>query len=156
MADERRRVYQQLCPRILSTNIVTHPEDDQSFPHHAYGLEILGTPVGSAAYVRNHLHGYMDTTLRQELSRLDQVSNLQTLWCYIHYVVNSKITHLLRTIPPAYTKELVQDFMRLHMQLTHRVFDIPVSLSGEGDDELQEAFHDVMCQSQLAFPEDAD
>jgi hypothetical protein len=152
LADERRHVYQQLCPGILPANIVTHPEDDQSFPDHAYGLEILGTPVGSAAYVQNHFHQYMATTLRQELSRLDQVSNLQTLWCYIHYVVNSKITHLLRTIPPAYTTELVQDFMRLQMQLTQRVFDIPALLLGEGVDDLQAAFHDVMCQSQLKLP----
>jgi hypothetical protein len=79
LAAERRRVYQQLCPGILPANIVTHPDDDQSFPDHAYGLEILGTPVGSAAYVQNHLHQYMTTTLRQELSRLDQVQTSKPL-----------------------------------------------------------------------------
>ena len=150
LAATRRQHYQQLCPGILDSNIVTNPEDDQSYPADAYGLEILGSPVGSPAFVRNYLRLYVTNTLRQEMSRLDKVTHLQTLWCYIHYVVNSKITHLLRTIPPAYTDEFIRDFRDLQIQLTQRAFDIP---HADSDDEvLHAAFHDDMCQSQLSLP----
>jgi hypothetical protein len=98
-----------------------------------------------------------------ELSRLDQVEHHQSLWCYIHYVVNSKITHLLRTIAPTNVKEFINDFMQEQVRLTQRVFNIP-SITMESqeadsttadDHQLWIAFHNSRCQSQMKLPIDS-
>jgi hypothetical protein len=163
-ANHRCSTYTEICPGIIPSNIILHPDDDPDSLPEAYGLEILGSPVGSDAFVQYYLYNITSNSLPQELARLDTVKHLQSLWCFIHYIVKAKITHLLRTIPPSLTQSFVSNFMVIQMDLTRRVFNIEVTSStaksgmSEGITNnnselfLLEAFNDHKCREQLKLP----
>ena len=160
-ADRRRCTYTTLCQGISQSNILSHPLDDPSSSDETYGLEILGTPVGSQAFVTKYLDRFINISLAKELARLDQVTHLQSLWCFVHYVVNSKITHLLRTVAPTLTQLLISGFTSLQMKLTQRVFNIQ-PLSGVSNitttnlrsahDPVYDTFSGRICQEQMRLP----
>jgi hypothetical protein len=130
LADQQ--AYALLCPGIPTTNIKIHPDNLPSSSS-LYGFVVLGTPVGTDEFVISYLANFVSSTLVSDINRLDKVTQLHSLWTYFSYVVNQKITHLLRAIPPRLTASLVKSFELIQLKLFNRVTCL--DLLSEGDCE---------------------
>jgi len=128
-AQTAQRDYSLLCPGIPIDNIQIHPDNLHS-SNTSYGCIVLGIPVGNDPFVLQYLSNFFSNSLLPELHRLRKVTQFHSLWTYLSYVVNHKITHFLRAIPPSLTSALVQAFSTLQLQYFDRVtqLDLPSEL----------------------------
>jgi hypothetical protein len=124
--------YSLLCPGIPMTNIKIHPDNLPSSSS-SYGFVVLGTPVGTDEFVTDYLTKFVSSSLASDLNRLDKVTQLHSLWTYFSYVINQKITHLLRAIPPRLTASLITSFELIQLQLFNRVTCLDLLSEGACD-----------------------
>ena len=75
---------------------------DWTLPPTQQGLTVLGTPVGSDAYVQHRLALKRDEHDRL-LQRIPAVQDLQAAWLLLHYCAAPRANYLLRSLPPATT-----------------------------------------------------
>ena len=96
------------CPGInhLGTDVWV---GNQSLPCHEQGLTILGTPVGSEAYIRHQLQ-LTSQSHQQLLQRIPALDDLQASWLLLLFCASPRSNHILRTVAP----ELVNDFVGTH------------------------------------------
>ena len=73
------------------------------------GIVILGTPVGSPAFVQRFLGNRLEVQSRF-WERLKQVPDLQTAWLLLLYCAVPRANHLIRAIPP----DVVAEYARAH------------------------------------------
>ena len=73
------------------------------------GIIILGTPVGSQAFVQRFLANRLDVQTRL-WERLRQVPDLQSAWLLLLYCAVPRANHLLRSVPP----DMVAEYARAH------------------------------------------
>ena len=78
-------------------------------PGHEQGLTILGTPVGSEAYIRHQLQ-LTSQSHQQLLQRIPALDDLQASWLLLLFCASPRSNHILRTVAP----ELVNDFVGTH------------------------------------------
>jgi hypothetical protein len=111
-----------LCPGILDDNICLHPSNCESTIQ--YGTRLLGSPIGSDDFIKNFLNDFISQELPSEFARLNSLTSLQSIWTYFYYIVNNKITHLLRTITPTLTQQLISSFQQIQLQFIYKICDI--------------------------------
>jgi hypothetical protein len=119
-ARERQYSYMNLCPGIKPHNIILHPSNDPTTSEEVYGVKLLGCPVGSPAFIRRYLCKIATNDLPKEFLRLRCLSRYQSLWCFLHFVVNNKITHLLRVVPPTLTDEFISMFQDIQLDFVSK------------------------------------
>ena len=97
---------------IYSNIIKIHPDDvDEDIVEEAtniYGVKLLGSFIGSKAFVKAQLR-QKAVDLRSECQALLTVQNLQVRMLLLRCSFSQKINHLLRTTPPKYVQELVAE-----------------------------------------------
>ena len=104
------------------------------------GIEILGTPLGSQAYI----HDICRIRMQEELKLLDRLSHglsHQTAWLLLNYCAAPRANYMLRTLTPS----AVSDYARAHDTAIRnafaRIFDLPEDIS-----------HSVPFRSRLEMP----
>ena len=77
---------------------------DWTLPPSAQGLQVLGTPIGSAQYVQ---HALTEVRTKQDLllHRIPWVENLQAAWLLLLFCAAPRSNYLLRVLPPADTSD---------------------------------------------------
>ena len=82
---------------------------DQTLPPTEQGLQVLGAPIGSLAYIEAAL---ARTTAKHAvlIDRITAVPDLQCAYLLLTYCANTRATYLLRALPPI----LTQAFARAH------------------------------------------
>jgi hypothetical protein len=75
------------------------------------GIVLLGIPIGDCAYVRTNLATHL-ATIQDMGPRVLQLCNSYTILRIIRFCLNTKITHLLRALPPFLTLDFARDFDR--------------------------------------------
>ncbi|OLQ07106.1 hypothetical protein AK812_SmicGene9518 [Symbiodinium microadriaticum] len=73
---------------------------DWTLPPTQQRLTVLGTPVGSDAYVQHRLALKRDEHDRL-LQRIPSVQDVQAAWLLLHYCAAPRANYLLRSLPPA-------------------------------------------------------
>ena len=63
------------------------------------GLQILGTPVGTAAYVEARARERLEEEKRL-LQELPELPDLQCAWLLLYLSAAARANHLLRVVPP--------------------------------------------------------
>ena len=84
------------------------PEDtvwvgDRTLPEDQQGLKVLGTPLGTAAFV----HKLGDKRLQDERSfweQLKKLPDLQSAWLLLAYCASPRYNYNTRTLPPTLAK----------------------------------------------------
>ena len=79
-----------------------------SSPPERQGLVVLGAPLGSAAFVRQHLQEKrrQHNTL---LQRIPALSDLQSAWLLLVFCASPRANYLLRMLPPNSTTEYARE-----------------------------------------------
>ncbi len=119
-------------------------ENDDAFdPNTVYGFKVLGSYIGSDAYIKANLAKTMEewNIVKDELIRFPIAQQRMLLFrsCF-----SPKPVHLLRTIPTHLTEELVSTFCRMQCEilesmfaqsldsLSMKIFCLPVNKGGLG------------------------
>jgi hypothetical protein len=124
-------------------NIISTDANSKDTANDNYGMEILGTPFGSNLYIQEWINDKrIKIILQNEI--ITKLQDPQIQWLYIYYIIQNKMTHLLRTIPPHQRPSLpmslndliysqVNDIVK--QELTHSTISqlhLPISHAGFG------------------------
>ena len=116
---------------------------DPDLPTRDQGVVILGTPLGHADFVEDHLRSKI-AAHQTLLERIPAVGDLQAAWLLLLFCASARANFLLRALPPRATQEYAtqhDDSLRqclsslLGIDLPLNVWDIaslPLSLGGLG------------------------
>ena len=91
---------------------------DWALPRDQQGLKVLGTPLGSEAFVRNQL------VLKREahdrlLHAIPAVEDLQAAWLLLRYCAAPRANYLLRLLSPAATADYATEHDASDRQAAH-------------------------------------
>ena len=89
------------------------------------GLKILGSAIGSPGYIKNFLCQKIQQ-VQSEIEKVYKVSDIQTAWCFIFYVIRNKITYLLRTIHPDLTKDFCIQFDSMLRTAVENILEVNI------------------------------
>jgi hypothetical protein len=118
---ERLKVYQailEIPDENVGRCIKIHPDNadnDSNLPavRRAYGVRILGTPIGSPEFIHDWLDVKLAEVKKEANVLLSSISHVQVQWSLIYYCLRNKVNHLFRTISPRYTQSFKIDFDNL-------------------------------------------
>jgi len=88
------------------------------------GVKVLGTPIGSAEFVRAHLvaRAHDEQVLLERLTRLPDP---QCAWLVLMYCASARANHLLRTVPPGEVLEYAHEHDRCMWACLHAILGNP-------------------------------
>lgn len=119
-----------VCRNLVEkSNVLIHPENITNLIHKSaqervYGVRLLGSPYGTPAFCQLFLNKIM-SKVEDAAERVSSFSDLQTSWIFYSKVLQAKITHILRTIPPSATKEFTSSFDDTLDQTLLQILGIP-------------------------------
>ncbi len=121
----------ELAPSATSDNVPRTPIWKGDLPAHLNGIEVLGSPIGTEAYVAEAAR----ERLRQEKKLLDKLRaplTNQTAWLLLSFCAAPRANHILRTLPPSLARiygeahdEAVRSTLGEIMGLSNHLIDDP-------------------------------
>jgi hypothetical protein len=108
--------YQQRFPSLSPNNILVF---NRLVPS-AYGVQLLGGPLGSPEYCRLFLDSFIDD-INSQLLTIFQLDHFQSIWCLFIYVVQSLPTHLFRMCLPYISKHLAVRLRPFQLSIVSRL-----------------------------------
>lgn len=88
------------------------------------GIKILGTPIGSPAFVESKAKEAVEEKA-QLLNFLPKLPSLQSAWLLLYFCAVPRINHLLRTVPPELARSFAQDHDNSIQTVFRHSFAIP-------------------------------
>lgn len=132
VAETRRHELTELG--LSSDIIVIHPADYQEYDNptqytddeilahrQAYGVEILGSFIGTDEFIRNSLDN-MIQMWRTEANILCELPDKQTRYLLLRYCFSQKANYWFRTLPSRYTETFALEYEALKMQVLGSIF----------------------------------
>ena len=99
-----------------------HPDNDGSLVD--YGLQLLGSPIGTEEFQIKHL-GEKIKTINEQSQKLIQLEDNQIKFLLLTQCFNTKVNHLLRTVPPSLTiKHLLKPFNKILRNIVTSIRDV--------------------------------
>jgi hypothetical protein len=99
------------CIRIHPENASSDQDSNQLAK--AYGIKILGTPIGSPEYISDWLDVKLLSVQKEAGVLLKSISSIQVQWSLIYYCLRNKVNHLFRTISCQHTADFQYRFDKL-------------------------------------------
>lgn len=110
--EEAIRIQTLWCQRFdISPSVVhIHPLNLQ-IPdrEEEYGCDMLGTPLGSDAYIKKKLQEKM-LEMDVEFKRIPKLNNSQGEYSFVKNIMNGKATFIARAVAPVHTESLFEQF----------------------------------------------
>ena len=112
---------------------VVWPGSDE-LPSHKRGMKVLGTPLGHADFIRDHLE---KTAAEHQvlLDRIPLVDDVQSAWLLLVHCAAARANYLCRVVEPA----TVVDFCRTHDERLWRCLCSTVQMPPEQPEEVVQA-----------------
>jgi hypothetical protein len=107
-------------PALPASAIVRY---DASTPA-SYGFTLLGSPIGSHAYIQSFLSSFLDGFRESHLRPLSMVATFHSLWCFFHYIIQSIPTFLFRTVPPVFMDNFRTEFESIQLAIVSHVLSL--------------------------------
>jgi hypothetical protein len=108
--------------KLNAANIFIHP--DNNGYKHLYGINLLGSPIGSEEYIVEFLKEKV-RKLELVFQKLMELEDSQVKFKLTYHCFSRKINHLLRTVaPPLVMEHLVNPFNNMIQQLMCSILDV--------------------------------
>lgn len=120
VAKEVRERYKELLG--VGAVVLIHPDNLQQQERRSemYGIQILGTPVGSLEFVHKWLQQYA-LNLREEGQRIIKYPDSQGQWLLLYYSFQNKVTHLMRVLQPSVLREFLIVFQEMKRNIFQEI-----------------------------------
>ena len=97
--------------------------DNSSDAKLSYGTRVLGTPIGSDEFIISWLNDYM-IKFSEDVSRVTKFPNKQCQWLFLYNVLRNKVTHLLRSVNPSLSINILTKFNKEIRGVFENILDI--------------------------------
>ena len=123
-------------------------------PDTSQGITVLGAPIGSGAFVQNHLR-QANQQHQHLLDRIPHLEDLQASWLLLLFCASPRCTYLLRMCPPHITAEFANnhDFaVAACLRRLLEVAELPATALATAHLPLSHGGLGLTCASTLANP----
>ena len=76
----------------------------------AYGLVVLGIPIGSDTYIKKHLAQKLAAIQVEKHYLFTIITSHHLQWCLLFHCIRTKVNHFFRCLPSRLTKNLADEF----------------------------------------------